>query len=94
MMHGGGRAGVHVGGWQNAGYNLEDLESVRQAAKHMFVDGVAMREHHHYDAWCRRANERVPLTKRGQRKLQKVKAPGTDIRVDDLIRLVRHQRIK
>ena len=25
-MHGGGRAGVHVGGWQNAGYNLEDLK--------------------------------------------------------------------
>ena len=30
MMHGGGRAGVHVGGWLNAGYNLEDLESLRQ----------------------------------------------------------------
>ena len=65
-----------------------------EAARHMFVDGVAMKRHHHYNAWRRRANERVPLTKRGQRKLQKVKAPGTDIRVDDLIRLVRHQRIK
>ena len=29
-MHGGGRAGVHVGGWENAGYNLEDLEAIEK----------------------------------------------------------------
>jgi len=29
-MYGGGRAGIHVGGWLKAGYNLDELESVRQ----------------------------------------------------------------
>ncbi|MGB0384760.1 MAG: hypothetical protein ACPGWR_08065 [Ardenticatenaceae bacterium] len=62
-----------------------------EAARHMFVDGVAMKRHHHYNAWRGRANELVPLNKRGQRKL---KVKRTEIRVDDLIRLVRHQKIK
>ena len=62
-----------------------------EAARHMFVDGVAMKKHHHYNAWRGRANELLPLTKRGQRKLRHTE---TQIRVDDLIRLVRHQKIK
>ena len=62
-----------------------------EAARHMFVDGIAMKKHHHYSTWRGRANEFVPLTRRGQRRLRHSEAK---IRVDDLIRLVRHQKIK
>lgn len=62
-----------------------------EAARHMFIDGVPMKRHHHYKVWYGRANELVPLNKRGQRKL---KVQRTEIRVDDLIRVVRHQKIK
>jgi len=57
----------------------------------MFVDGVAMKKHYHYKAWRGRALELVPLNKRGQ---QKLKVQRIKIRVDDLIRVVRHQQIK
>lgn len=68
---------------------IKGLET--EAARHMLVDGVAMKKHHHYKTWLGRANEFVALNKRGQRKL---KVQRKEIRVDDLIRVVRHQQIK
>jgi hypothetical protein len=40
-----------------------------EAARYMFVDGVVMREHHHYDAWRRQANKMIHLSKGTQQRL-------------------------
>jgi hypothetical protein len=62
-----------------------------EAALHMFVDGVMMKQHHHFSSWYGRATEIISLSKATRRKL---KSYRTKIRLDDLIRLVKHQSIK
>ena len=62
---------------------------ITEAARHMFVDGVVMKEHHHYHLW--RATEMIPLSKAMRRKLSSYR---TKIRVDDLIMLVKNKPIK
>lgn len=62
-----------------------------EAARHMFVDGVAMKEHHHYDAWCQRADEIVRLSASTQQRLGYY-SPQTTIK--KLIEYVRNMRIK
>jgi len=65
---------------------VEETES----ARYMLIDGVIMREHHHYETWRKRANELLPLSKTARRKLQYY---TQEVRVDTLITLVKNRLI-
>lgn len=41
-----------------------------EAARHMFVDGMIMKEHYHYKTWCQRASETVSLSQSMQQRLR------------------------
>jgi hypothetical protein len=62
-----------------------------EAARHMIVDGMIMREHNHYNSWRRRTHEVVSLGKSVQRRLGHYRKQTT---LKELIRLVKNMRIK
>ena len=62
-----------------------------QAARHMFVDGVVMREHHHYDLWYGRVNEFIPLSRAMQKLLSYYRKKLT---LSELIMVVKKIPIK
>ena len=62
-----------------------------EAAEHMFVNGIIMRNHHHYDAWYRRANELLSLSKALQQRLEYY---AQEVKLERLIELVKNRPIK
>ena len=69
--------------------NLRTKET--EAAKHMFVDGVIMKEHRHYGSWCGRTNELIPLSKAIQRRIGYYR---DKIMLKNLIAIVKNKPIK
>ncbi|MGB0386574.1 MAG: hypothetical protein ACPGWR_17330 [Ardenticatenaceae bacterium] len=69
--------------------NLRTKET--EAAKHMFVDGVIMKEHRHYDSWRGRANQFIPLSKAIQRRVGYYR---DKITLKNLMALVKNRPIK
>lgn len=61
-----------------------------EAWQHLWVDGVPMEEHHHFDVWLRRANEVVSLGKSTQRRLGYYRKKIT---IERLIRYLKNMRI-
>lgn len=61
-----------------------------EAAKYLVVDGVTMKKHRHYNAWCQRANEIVSLGKRTQ---QRIGYYQKKITLVELIRYVKNMPI-
>lgn len=62
-----------------------------EAAEHMFIDGIVMKNHHHYDVWYARANELLSLSKAMQQKLEYY---AQEVRLERLINLVKNRPIK
>lgn len=57
-----------------------------EAALYLLVDGIPMQFHYHYNAWRKRANEIVSLSKSTQRRLQYYRK---EITLKELIRHVK-----
>jgi len=58
-----------------------------EALLHMFFEGIPIKKHHHFDAWCKRANKKMRLSKNNQRRLGYYLK---QITLNDLIRYVKN----
>jgi len=69
---------------------ISDATEETEAWVYMLVDGIPMNAHHHFDAWRRRANEVVSLSKGTQQRLAYYEKQVT---LEKLIRFVKKIRI-
>lgn len=61
-----------------------------EGARYMLVGGAVLKEHHHFSAWRKRADELVPLSKAAQRRLRYYRPK---IALEVLIRYIKNIRI-
>lgn len=68
-----------------------DTTRNKEAWQYLLVDGIPMQLHHHFDAWRKRNNEIIPISKSVQKRLGYYRST---IMLDNLIIYLKNMRIE